>query len=57
VRRGGGSGYDRVGKAAVRFAFRYLRRRYKREIRIGLGLAAAVVAIAAYLASREVPEG
>ena len=48
---------DRVGKAAVRFAFRYLRRRYKREIRIGIGVTAALVAIAAYLASREVPEG
>jgi hypothetical protein len=49
--------YDRAGKAAVRFAFRYLRRRYRREIRIGIGLTAAVVAVAAYLASREVPEG
>jgi len=49
--------YNRVGKSAVRFAFRYLRRRYKREIRIGLGLTAVAVAVAAYLASREVPEG
>jgi len=49
--------YNRAGKAAVRFAFRYLRRRYRREIRIGLGATAVVVAIAAYLASREVPEG
>ena len=49
--------YDRVGKSVVRFAFRYLRRRYKREIRIGLGATAVAVAIAAYLASREVPEG
>ena len=56
--RGGGSTSDRVGKAAVRYAFKYLRRRYKREIRIGLGVTAVVVvAIAAYLASREVPEG
>jgi hypothetical protein len=49
--------YDKVGKAAVRFAFRYARRRYKREIRIGIGLTAVVVAIGAYLASRNVPEG
>ena len=49
--------YDNVGKAAVRFALRYLRRRYKREIRIGVGATAAVLAIAAYLASRNVPEG
>jgi hypothetical protein len=49
--------YDKVGKAAIRFAFRYTRRRYKREIRIGIGITAAVVGIAAYLASRNVPEG
>ena len=49
--------YDKVGKAALRFAFRYARRRYKREIRIGIGVGAAVLAIGAYLASRNVPEG
>ncbi len=49
--------YDRAGKAAIRFAIRYTRRRYKREIRIGLGATAVLVAVAAYLASRNVPEG
>ena len=49
--------YDKLGKAAVGFAFRYLRRRYKRELRIGIGVAALVVGIGAYLASRNVPEG
>ena len=49
--------YDRVGKAALRFAFHYARRRYKREIRIGLGVSAVLVGIGAYLASRNVPEG
>ncbi len=49
--------YDSIGKAAVRFAFRYLRRRYKRELRIGLGAAAVLVGVGAYLASRNVPEG
>jgi hypothetical protein len=49
--------YDNFGKAAVRFAFRYLRRRYKREIRIGIGVAAVLIGIGAYLASRNVPEG
>jgi hypothetical protein len=48
---------DKLGKAAVRFAFRYVRRRYRREIRIGAGVAAAGIAIAAYVASRNVPEG
>jgi hypothetical protein len=49
--------YDKVGKTAVKFAYRYLRFRYKREIRIGLGVTAAVVAAAAFLASRNVREG
>jgi len=49
--------YNRLGRAAIRFSFAYLRRRYRRQIRIGAGLAAATVAIAAYLATRDVREG
>ena len=49
--------YDKVGKRAVKFAYRYLRWRYKREIRIGLGVAAVGVAVAGFLASRNVREG
>jgi hypothetical protein len=49
--------YDKLGKAAIRFAFGYARRRYRRELRIGIGVAAAVLAAGAYLASRNVPEG
>ena len=49
--------YNRLGRAAIRFSVSYLRRRYRRQIRIGSGLAAAVIAIAAYLATREVREG
>ena len=49
--------YDRLGKIAIRFALKYVRVRYKRQIRIGAGAAAVGVAIAAYLASRNVPEG
>jgi hypothetical protein len=49
--------YDRVGKAAVGIAFRYLRRRYRRETRIAIGVTAVFVGVAAYLASRNVPEG
>jgi hypothetical protein len=49
--------YDKLGKSAIRFAFRYTRRRYKREIRIGIGVAAVFLGIGAYLASRNVPEG
>ncbi len=49
--------YNRLGKASVKFAFRYLRRRYRRETRIALGVGAVVAAVAVYLATREVPEG
>lgn len=49
--------YDSAGKVAVRFAFRYLRRRYRREIRIGAGVAVVAIGVAAYLATREVREG
>lgn len=49
--------YDRLGKAAIRFSVKYVRRRYRRQIRIGAGLAAVALAIAAYVATRNVPEG
>jgi hypothetical protein len=49
--------YNRIGKASLKFAFRYLRRRYRRETRIALGLGVGIAALAAYLATREVPEG
>jgi hypothetical protein len=49
--------YDSFGKAAVRFGVRYLRRRYRRELRIGLGVAAVAIAIGAFLATRNVREG
>jgi hypothetical protein len=49
--------YDKLGKAAIRFAFAYARRRYRREIRIGIGVTAVFLGIGAYLASRNVPEG
>jgi hypothetical protein len=48
---------DTLGRAAVRIAFKYVRRRYRRQIRIGAGVAVAGLAIAVYVASRNVPEG
>lgn len=48
---------DKLGKAALRFAIKYVRRRYRRQIRIGIGVTVAGLAVAAYLASRNVPEG
>lgn len=49
--------YDKLGRAVVRFTVIYVRRRYRRQMRIGAGLALAGIAIAIYLANREVPEG
>jgi hypothetical protein len=49
--------YDKLGKAAIRFAVKYVRHRYRRQIRIGAGVAALALAIAAYAATRNVPEG
>lgn len=49
--------YDRLGRASLKFAFLYLRRRYRREARVALGLGLLAALILAYLASREVPEG
>lgn len=49
--------HDRIGKAALRFAVAYLRRRYRREIRIGAGIGIVAIGIAIYLANREAPEG
>jgi hypothetical protein len=51
--------YDTVGRAALRIAFRYLRVRYRRQIRVGLGVGALTVVLgaAAYLSARQVPEG
>jgi hypothetical protein len=49
--------YDKLGKAALRFTVAYVRRRYRRQIRIGAALAATAIGIAVYLANRNVPEG
>ncbi len=48
---------DTIGRAAVRFALKYLRQRYRREIRIGVGVAAVAIGVAVFLAARNVPEG
>jgi len=49
--------YDKLGKTAIRFAVKYARRRYRRQIRIGAGITVAALAVAAYAATRNVPEG
>ena len=49
--------YSLIGKLVVRSVVVFVRLRYRRQLRVGLGLAAAVAGVAAYLASRNVPEG
>ncbi len=49
--------YGIIGKAAWRYGLTYMRRRYRRQIRIGAGVAAVGVGIAVYLANRDVAEG
>jgi hypothetical protein len=49
--------YRAIGKAVVKYASFYLRQRYARPARIGIGAAAVVLGVALYLASRHVPEG
>jgi hypothetical protein len=48
---------EKLGRTAVKYGARYLRARYRREIRIGAGVALAVVAIVVLRASRNVREG
>ncbi|MFI5027686.1 MAG: hypothetical protein ACHQCF_01735 [Solirubrobacterales bacterium] len=47
----------RLGRAAIGYSAFYLRRRYRRQIRIGFGLVAVSLAVGAYLAVRNVREG
>jgi hypothetical protein len=49
--------YERLGRAAISFSLVYLRRRYRRQIRLGVGVVAIAIGIAAYFATRNVPEG
>jgi hypothetical protein len=49
--------YSLIGKLVVRSVIVFVRLRYRRQLRVGLGLAAVAVGIAAYVASRNVPEG
>jgi len=50
--------HDRLGKAALKFAFHYLRRRYRREAGIAAaGLTVAAAVAVAWWLRRDVPEG
>lgn len=49
--------YRAIGKAVVKYSIQFARRRYRRQIRFGIGLGAVAIGIAVYLANREVPEG
>jgi hypothetical protein len=49
--------YKAIGKAVVKLAVAFVRRRYGTQLRFALGFGLAALAIGAYLASREVAEG
>jgi hypothetical protein len=49
--------YRAIGKAVVKLAVAFVRRRYGTQLRFALGFGLAALAIGAYLASREVAEG
>jgi hypothetical protein len=49
--------YAAIGKFVVRSGLFYVRRRYRGQLRAGAGIAAVAIGIAAYLATRNVPEG
>jgi hypothetical protein len=48
---------DTLGRAAIRFAWAYVRHRYRREIRISAGIAVVAAGVGLYLFSRNPTEG
>lgn len=46
-----------LGKAAFKFGVTYFRRRYGRQILIGVGAGALAIGIAVYLSGRDAQEG
>jgi hypothetical protein len=49
--------YKAIGKAVVKLAVAFVRRRYGSQLRFLAGFAAVAIGIGAYLASRDVAEG
>ena len=49
--------YRWLGPPLLRMVVNYARKRYRKQIRAGVGVVAVAVGVAAYLSSREVPEG
>ena len=49
--------YRLLGPPLLRLVVKYTRKRYRHQIRAGAGIVVVGVGIAAYLASRDVPEG
>jgi hypothetical protein len=49
--------YRWLGPPFLRMVVALARKRYRRQIRAGVGIAAVAVGVAAYLAGRDVPEG
>ena len=49
--------YRWLGPPFLRLVVTFLRKRYRSQIRAGVGIGVVAIGIAAYLASRNVPEG
>ncbi len=49
--------YEAIGRTIIKFASRYVRTKYKRQLRIGAGVAAVTVAAVVLRAARHIPEG
>lgn len=49
--------YEAIGRAVVKFGSRYVRTKYKRQLRIGAGVAAVAVVAVVVRAATHVPEG
>lgn len=48
---------DAFGRAAIRFALTYIRRRYRRQIRIAVAIATFALGAGFFLLARRLPEG
>jgi hypothetical protein len=49
--------YAAIGKAVVKLAKWFVLRRYGTQLKVGAAILVVFVAVAGYLANREVPEG
>jgi hypothetical protein len=49
--------YEAIGRAVVKLAKWFVIRRYGTQLKVGAGVLVVFLAVAGYLAARDVPEG